>query len=163
MKYFIILLVIFSFTSTVFAIDTHCSSHETIIFSCNTGKKIASVCASKNLSSSLGYMQYRFGKKGAIESKIPETTNTHPSKYTNGNTIMYSGGGGAYLRFIKGQYGYVMYGGMGRGWEKDGVAVEKNGAVILNLPCKGNVSSEIGRELFDKFGIPEDPQIFNMP
>lgn len=109
-------------------------------------------------------MQYRFGKSGAVEASVPETTNTHPSKVTNGNNIMYSGGGGMFLRFKKGQYGYVVYGGEGKGWAKDGLAVEKSGKIISNLVCKGKVVSELDiRKLIETGIVAEDTENFDMP
>ncbi|MEI6152907.1 MAG: hypothetical protein WCQ90_02340 [Deltaproteobacteria bacterium] len=149
-------IIALSISSIASAADTLCSPQEKIVFSCSTGKKIASVCASANLSPTTGYIQYRFGKKGLPELIVPDTTGIHPSKITNGGTITFSGGGGDFLRFIKGQYGYVVYDTVsGKAGDKAGVNVEKNGKVIADLTCKGEVTSEIRPELFQKAGIPE--------
>jgi len=162
MKNTLLIAVILSAATVASASDTLCTNQEKIIFSCSTGKKIVSVCASKDLSASAGTLQYRFGKKGAVEATVPAAA-AHPKKHTNGNNLMYSGGGGAYLRFIKGNYGYVVYTGIGKGWEKEGVAVEKGGKTISNMLCRSAAQSEIGPDFFSKSGIPEDKTDFEIP
>lgn len=53
------------------ASTSHCNANENVVFSCNTGKKVVSVCASKAINAKSGYMQYRFGKLGNPEAIIP--------------------------------------------------------------------------------------------
>lgn len=51
-----------------------CARDERIIFSCPIRKpaKIVSLCASKNLTSDQGYLQYRFGLPGKVELEFPK-------------------------------------------------------------------------------------------
>src|ERR1700674_3312279 len=51
-----------------------CARDERIIFSCPVKRpaKIVSVCASKDLTSEHGYLQYRFGLPGKIELEFPK-------------------------------------------------------------------------------------------
>ena len=51
-----------------------CAKDERIIFSCPVKRpaKIVSVCASKDLTSEHGYLQYRFGLPGKIELEFPK-------------------------------------------------------------------------------------------
>jgi hypothetical protein len=51
-----------------------CAKDERIIFSCPVKRpaKIVSVCASKDLTSERGYLQYRFGLPGKIELEFPK-------------------------------------------------------------------------------------------
>lgn len=51
-----------------------CAKDERIIFSCPVKKpaKIVSVCASRDLTSERGYLQYRFGLAGKIELEFPK-------------------------------------------------------------------------------------------
>ena len=70
---------------------------------------------------------------------------------------MYSGGGSAFLKFKNGDFTYTVFTGIGRGWEKEGVVIEKSGKQIAYLPCKGGWQSEIGPDLFEKVKIPKDP------
>ena len=53
---------------------TLCSSDERVIFSCQIRRpaKIVSLCASKNLTSERGYLQYRFGVPEKIELEFPK-------------------------------------------------------------------------------------------
>lgn len=64
--------IAFTIANTQLVANTsHCSTNENVVFSCSTGKKVVSVCASKNINSKSGYMQYRFGKLGSPEALIP--------------------------------------------------------------------------------------------
>jgi hypothetical protein len=54
--------------------NTLCARDERVIFSCPVKRpaKIVSVCASKDLTSDRGYLQYRFGLPGKIELEYPK-------------------------------------------------------------------------------------------
>jgi hypothetical protein len=54
--------------------NTLCAKNERVIFSCPVKRpaKIVSVCASKDLTSEHGYLQYRFGLPGKIELEFPK-------------------------------------------------------------------------------------------
>jgi len=64
-----------------------CAKDERIIFSCPIRKpaKIVSLCASRDLTSERGYLQYRFGLPGKIELEFPkERTGTQQKfQYTH--------------------------------------------------------------------------------
>ncbi len=53
---------------------TLCEKNERVIFSCPVKRpaKIVSLCASKDLTSDTGYLQYRFGLPGKIELEFPK-------------------------------------------------------------------------------------------
>ena len=53
---------------------TLCSADEEVIFSCKTKRKMYEICASKDLSATSGYMQYRAGSNGKVEFVYP----SHP-------------------------------------------------------------------------------------
>jgi len=66
-----------------------CAKGETVVWSCETvrDRKLASLCSSKVLDETRGYVQYRFGRAGQIELEFPrERTNTQGafkySRYT---------------------------------------------------------------------------------
>jgi hypothetical protein len=75
MKYMVVAFVVIC-CATASAVQTpsHCSPSEAVIFSCRIkgSTKIVSLCASKQLSKDTGYLQYRFGRTGAIELTFPE-------------------------------------------------------------------------------------------
>lgn len=153
-----------------------CTANETIIFTCNTGAKRVSVCASRNVSPKAGYVQYRFGIPGSpdkpgepLEITLP-ASEVHPLKAAYGTFDPYAGGGASWMRFRKGSYGYVVYSGVGR-WgpkgesiEKAGLAVENNGKVIANLKCSGRNEGEMGPQWFEKAGYQRsDKEEFFIP
>jgi hypothetical protein len=143
---------------------THCLSHETTIFSCSSGHKIASICASKDLSPTTGTLQYRFGTSHSrsLDLSLPSSP-AHPQTFAKGASLAFSGGGGAFLRLRSSDYAYVAYTGIGKGWQKDGIAVERNGKLIANFPCTSEVKSSIGDSFFSHAGIPEDTSEFDIP
>lgn len=51
-----------------------CRDEEQVMFSCvvTPGARITSLCASSTLDHRRGYLQYRYGKPGAIELQFPE-------------------------------------------------------------------------------------------
>ncbi len=53
--------------------DSLCAKTENVIFNCRIEKstKLLSVCGSKDLDQTKGYLQYRFGRTGAIELEFP--------------------------------------------------------------------------------------------
>ena len=135
-----------------------CTSQETVVFSCGTGAKVVSVCASPGASRTGGYVQYRFGVPGAPEITLP-ATRVSPSQASTGATETYSGGGSAWLRFQQGGYGYVVYAGIGRwgsrGETRDvaGVVVEQPRAANMNMKCVGKITSLLGPDWFGEMGI----------
>jgi hypothetical protein len=138
---------------TVSTADTLCSGKEKVVFSCSIGKKVVSVCEAEGAS---GRVQYRFGPLGAPELVWPE--NPASRQGVTAGSLMYSGGGGAYIRFAKSGTRYVVYSGEGQGWSKEGVAVEQGSKITANLPCKG---PSVGG--LSVAGLPEDREGFEIP
>jgi hypothetical protein len=143
---------------------TLCMGDETVVYGCTAGKKIISVCASKDASAEHGYLQYRFGPVAKPELMIPADKSVPPAKSALAGNLVFSGGGGAYLRFKAGDYEYVVYTAIGRGWgTKDGVAVEQNGKRRGHVSCRDEPRSEMGPDYFGKLGLREDPTYFDLP
>jgi hypothetical protein len=142
---------------------SHCAAKERTLFSCSTGRKTASVCASAVLSATEGRLQYRFGRPKAPEFAYPPP-GADWRRVTRAGVLTFSGGGGAYLAFASGPYRYIVYTAIGKGWgEKAGLVVEKNGRRTMSLPCKGKETSELGPDLFARATIPEDSASFDLP
>ena len=158
-------------TSKLPSLASFCTPTETIVFACSTGAKLVSVCASKDASPTKGYLQYRFGKLDSnepLEITIPAVW-TIPSKAASGDSEPFAGGGGAWLRFRKGPFGYVVYSGIGK-WgphgetrEKQGVFVEREGKTVANLPCIGKPTSELGPDWLTKAGVKNNGEAFDFP
>lgn len=144
------------------AATSHCSAQEQVIFTCSTGAKTVSVCASESVSPTTGYLQYRFGPMGAPELLYP--AQEAERGVIRAGRWVFAGGGGAYLKFVRYPFNYIVYTAIGRGWgQKAGVAVEKDGKLMANFPCRGAPSSELGPEFFGRAGIPDDKEAFDLP
>jgi hypothetical protein len=149
--------------------SSFCAPAETVLFECRTGAKLVSVCASSDASPTKGSLQYRFGKPGAsAEITLPEPPSI-PSKSASGETVAFSGGGGAWLQFHKGEYAYVVYTGIGK-WgpkgeprTKEGIAVERAGKPVANLKCTGKLTSLLGPDWFEKAGVQSNGEEFEFP
>lgn len=128
---------------------TLCAPTENVVWSCRAKKKTISVCASRKISASDGYMQYRIGRPGALEMRYPETL-THPrghfryTLYIQGNQS---------LEFTKGGYEYAIVEDLRT--PEDGVGVWKDGIEITRIVCNGGGFIEITRP--DLLGIADTP------
>ena len=152
------------FAQAAIAVPTACQSNEDQLFNCSAGKKVIAVCASHDWSPKSGSLQYRFGPPQRAELVLPQQPATLPAVSAASGSLMFSGGGGAYLRFAGAGVDYVVYTAIGRGWgEKSGVVVEKAGKKIRSVKCRGAVSSQLGTELFDKAGFKADDRDFELP
>ena len=148
-----------------------CTSAETVVFSCRTGARMVSVCASKDAAASKGTLQYRFGRidlSEPLDITLPEGQ-VVPSKAATGATVAFSGGGGAWLRFTRGQATYTVYTGIGH-WgpkgekmTKEGLQVERAGKVVATLKCLDKPVSLLGPDWFEKAGIKDNNQDFDFP
>lgn len=138
------------------AAASHCTAGEQTMFSCATGGKIVSVCAAKRA------VQYRFGPEGKPEMIWPPMGEGRDK--VGSGLWAFAGGGGAWLAFHKDAYRYIVYSAVGKGWgRKAGVAVEQNGRLAANLPCKDKAISEIGPDFFMQAGIADDDAPFELP
>ncbi|MGC1305402.1 MAG: hypothetical protein WA840_23780 [Caulobacteraceae bacterium] len=139
-----------------------CTANETPVFSCAIGAKVASLCASRDLSPTAGYLYYAFGKPGAVEVAIPKKTPAFRQSITVG-TLSYSKGGGDYVRIRNGKFAYVAYSALGDGWEQEGVAVEQDGKPLSSLACHGAALGPDGWQALYKAKLPADQQGFEKP
>jgi hypothetical protein len=142
---------------------TLCAADEHTLFACRSGRKTVSVCASADLSADAGRVQYRFGAPGAVELVYP-AADADWRRLTSAGTLMYSGGGGAYLAFARPPYRYVVYTAVGRDWgSRAGVVVEKHGLRIASVACSHEPSSALGPDLFARGGFAWDTVGFVLP
>ena len=124
---------------------THCNENEDVIFSCDVGKKIVSVCSSKNLSNPA--IQYRFGRIGNIEASVPSNPNNFHNSVTGyhlnvGGTAEVKG-----MEFINGDVTY------GINTIENYLYVRKNGKDIANLTCRDKAKDNIKIGYLRKLGI----------
>jgi len=166
--YFLLFLLLASFANVTAApakikAKSLCIGEEKIIFSCSTGKKVISLCASPDVSEQKGTLYYRFGVTGKVELSYPKSGDDPKKSFTRGG-MMYSGGGGEFIRFRNDDTMYTVYSEFGKGWERDGVNVRKlNGAFIKDFPCKHRelyIDRE-GWNLILNTKLPEDAEKFD--
>jgi hypothetical protein len=122
-------------SSPALARESLCNANESAVFSCSVGKKLVSLCATGDLNETTGALYYRYGLKDHVEMVFPENASHPKSNFVLGGT-MYSGGGGDFVRFVKGEYTYTVYSEFGKGWEREGLTVRKDGKLVSTLPCR---------------------------
>ncbi len=138
---------------------SHCRHDEQVVFACALGRKLVSVCGTVGMPGAI----YHYGPPGKPELVLPEPAAPQATALVAGS-LTFSGGGGAYLRFRRAGYDYIVFAAVGRGWgEKEGVVVEKEGQRIAYLRCRGGTRSLLGPEWFQAAGIAEDPNGFDLP
>jgi hypothetical protein len=156
-----VVLALLSVDAAAHAAD--CPPRQQTLFACSTGAKTISVCGSPDLTATTGALQYRLRGRSRVELSYPPA-GADWRAVTRAGTLMFSGGGGAFLAFSRAPYRYVVYSAVGRGWgSKAGVVVEKNGKKIASLACKGEARSELGPDLFSKAGIETADDGFELP
>ena len=135
-----------------------------MLFSCKAGNKLVAVCASAGWSPQAGSLQYRFGPPAAAELVLPGRAGAVPSASATAASLMFSGGGGATLRFGSGVADYVVYSATSASWgDASGVAVERGGKTVRVLKCRGKVTSKLGDALFRDAGFRHDELPFDLP
>lgn len=145
---------------------TFCRDSETVVFACAAGERRVSVCAAAGQDG--GTVQYRFGRPGAAPELSLPASPGRPASVASGDTLMYSGGGGAWLRFASGTYDYTVYSAIGR-WgpggapaEKAGVLVERSGTRVANLRCTGG-DAGVDAAWIAAAGVRPDARGFDLP
>ena len=146
------------YVSAASAVGSLCFVDETVVFSCrSTGGETISICSSSTLTASEGYLQYRFGTIGGIPGFIFPKLLGHPKEHFLSGTVPYSGGGAAYLKFSRGDYIYTVFTGIGDGWEKEGVIVNRAAKNYSYIQCDSPIISKLGPELFEDLKLQKDP------
>lgn len=149
-----------------------CSSAEVAVFHCAVrGGKQVSVCASRTATPRSGALQYRFGRPGTVPEITLPGKATAPEDSATADTLMFSGGGGAWLRFRSRDHAYTVFTAIGR-WgaggapaEREGVVVDRGGRRVAFLPCSRPAESLLGPELYGTLGLrPAAPdEAFEVP
>jgi hypothetical protein len=143
-------LLLATLCSPTFADEvTLCSAHEEIYFSCRVGGKIASVCASGNISPNNGYVQYRFGRLNNIELEYPKLPYP-PAKFFSISDINQGNAQSTHFKFRSGGYDYVIYSGF-----PSGLYVKNAGKIVSNMPCDPGGYESMSPRAFR--GIPSKP------
>ena len=140
----IILMFFFSlYGSYSHAVETLCERNEQVILSCSiaNSSRVLSICSSKVLTATEGYLQYRFGRIGAIEMTYPATKVETQEKFrwtTNYHADVID----SWLTFKSGAYVYSVFGIEERrandknGGRRYGVITTNNNDQEHSLRCK---------------------------
>jgi len=150
----IIFSLLLFFPVEAMAAPNLCSEGEVVVFNCSAGKKLISVCASRDISRTSGYLQYRFGTLAKTELSVPANTTPAPGTVVPGD-LMFSGGGGTYLRFKTADISYTVYTAVSGSWgDKDGVAIDRAGKRISHLSCTDAPTiDKFNSGFFEKAGL----------
>jgi len=132
-NFFIFFIVFFASVSVAWASPRSlCSSEEEIVFTCSIGKKTASVCSSRDLSRTSGYVQYRFGASArALDLIYPQEKVGPITRFSYG----YDGSAKSSLRnlhFFSSGYSYNIY--------VQSAAFDENGAGIIVRSLSGKAT-----------------------
>lgn len=127
-----------------------CRADEQVIFACEIKHKLLSVCASADVSSTSGYVQYRFGQSGKIELTYPATKVAPQGKFLL-SSAGFSGGGANIIRFNNSGYEYLVFDSMRRtnftpGEPHDaefhaGIVTRRHGKITSTRLCDNNNAS----------------------
>lgn len=124
----------------------HCTSDEQTIFTCKLKKqKELSVCYKDKK------LEYRFGKSKSVELTLPK----RPEDKVTWNTVMYSGGGGAYVRFENENVSYVVFSKILKGGDESaGVIVFKDKKKAAELICENE--GIVNSNALEKSGVAKE-------
>ena len=149
-KYIALVFLYTSVPLVATATESHCTANESVIWSCSSNKKIYSVCASKNLSASIGYMQYRVGYLKNPVFFYPEKAQ-HPRRFFNFELLNRA----ARLNFTNAKYHYEITDQLiGESY----VDVTKNEKPIATVTCSDStqtLTDTTSINLFKTIGINE--------
>jgi hypothetical protein len=119
-----------------------CTTAEKSLFSCEIGRKVLSVCASKDLDENKGTLQYRYGTTDKLDLAYPEKAE-HPKKHFTVNRLYSSAEGSLILEleFKRGTTTYTVFTQDLKGKKSAGVTVNVNGK-DTELKCKATKGTE---------------------
>ena len=157
-----ILAVAAGWAGCVVAGPSLCAVDEEVVFSCPLGRRVVSLCGTVGVNSSKGSVTYRIGRPGRTPELVFPQTRSDPKMHFRGRSLLFSGGGGAFVSFDRGSYTYTVFTAIGRGWgPKEGV--DAPGRPRIYLPCRGAAESLLGDDWFGRAGIPIPATDFELP
>lgn len=128
-----------------------CRADEQVLFSCRVaaGAKLVSVCGSRRLTADEGYVQYRFGRAGAVELEFPRGLEGTQKSFRYSHYFR-ARVDRTELSFESGGYGYALYdyyeGDVRPAIKQAGVRVTRPGGEgqSNDLRCRGAAVSRLG-------------------
>lgn len=156
-------LLVSFFSGLAYAGKTLCEKSEAVYFSCPVAnsKRIISVCGSPEISDSAGYLQYRFGRPGAVELVYPKTKEkTQQQFYWEENNNYHSGSRTLYFEIGSYSYGVFSFelgevlSNKSEGEKKYGVWVRRLG---VNAPAEEILCANVPIGVFSLGGVVTGP------
>jgi len=128
-----------------------CRIDEQVLFSCKVadGSKLISLCGSRQLVAKTGYVQYRFGKVGALELQFPQKLEDTQAAFRYAHYFR-AQVDRTELRFENGAYKYALYdyyeGDVRPEIKAAGVRVTPPGKERgeVEIKCRGRAVSHLG-------------------
>jgi len=120
-----------------------CKAHEQSVFWCETKAKRFEICASRDLSASAGYMQYRAGAAGKPVFRFPDPASHPRGKFELGMTAK-----GTVLTFQNARTTYEIYEAAGGGASISVTPEEKAG---VDIPCESDSDTLTLTSTIDRF------------
>jgi hypothetical protein len=138
---------------------SHCGVNETIVFSCQTGERIVSLCASRDIGEGRGQLTYRFGRAGRVEMLFPPVAMNPQQAFTyqvlpKGDSVRFSNEGVTYVLFSE------IRPGTG---DVEGVVVARPGRKPNLLTCRNGALGPEGWGPVYKAKLPRDQTDFEIP
>lgn len=138
---------------------SHCGVHETAVFSCQTGERLASLCASRDIGEGRGQLSYRFGREGRVEMIFPPVA-MNPQQAFSYQLLPK----GDSVRFTHEVVTYVLFSEMRPGTgDVEGVVVARPGRKPHLLTCRNGALGPEGWGPVYKAKLPRDPSGFEIP
>ena len=144
------LMLLCGMVGPAFGAPSLCGSDEQVFFNClmKGSAKRVSLCGSRSLDRDKGYLQYRFGRPGAIELEFPKERLGSPRQFRFAHYVRYQVDR-TELGFENGGYQYVLYddyeGEQKPARRERGVSVTGSGAAskIVDLVCGDSITSRL--------------------
>ena len=99
------MLLLFALADAAPPAPTLCAPGEKTALSCSDSGKIYSICTSPDFGKGSGWIEYRFGKPGAIELVYPKTRENSHQAFDYSLTAIHGRASG-WLKFDNGGYTY---------------------------------------------------------
>ena len=141
------------------SVSSLCAPMERPLFSCTSGTKVISVCASPDLSGSSGYLKYKFGRsQHKIELSYPREE-AHPRRYFRFfGDYTSAKASSEQLSFVIGAFSYSVF--VDRSafdFNGSGVFVKSGGKPSAYFPCDQDHPSPDELFKLDRMGLPSAP------
>ena len=114
-----------------------CAPNEPVVFACQVGSKMVSLCRP---AGDRGMLSYRFGGPDKLELSYPEPGRQASAAFTV-KSLPLVGGGETTVSFQRGGYTYTVYSKVARAEDarpefEDGVIVARRGKVVSRMRCE---------------------------